>query len=186
MAYAVSTLCQRLHILPNIFPRPTDIPAIIWVLLSRKSVSDFNLIHVCVLFRIVHLLQPLFIDSIYQNVLSVTFSLPFATTSFVVSSSERSNIQYAWMSSPILMLSICVMSRYCWFQRLHSVTNTWISMEYWQMITDSVRPQNAEKSLSQCHFVHPKYHTAYLGGPNLSLIYYCVTYYITFIISYLL
>jgi hypothetical protein len=28
-------------------------------------------------------------------VLSVTFSLPFATTSFVVSSSERSDIHYA-------------------------------------------------------------------------------------------
>jgi hypothetical protein len=51
---------------------------------------------------------------------------------------------------------------------------------------DSVRPQDAEKNLSQCHFAHSKYHTAYLGGPNLRLIYYCIKYYITFIISYLL
>jgi hypothetical protein len=92
MAYGLSYF----HILPNIAPSPTDIPAITRVLLSRKSVSDFNLIHICVLFRIVHLLQPLVIDSIYQYVvLSVTYFLPFATTSFVVSSSERSDIQYA-------------------------------------------------------------------------------------------
>jgi len=49
---------------------------------------------------------------------------------------------------------------------------------YWQWTED------AEKSLSQCHFVHPKYHTAYLGGtdpePNILLYY---IYYFIFIID---
>ena len=47
MAYAASTLCQRFHILPNIFRSPIDMSAIIRVLLRSKPNSDFNLIHVC-------------------------------------------------------------------------------------------------------------------------------------------
>jgi hypothetical protein len=49
------------------------------------------------------------------------------------------------MSPPIQMWSICVMLRYCWFQRLHSITNKWISVEHWQMNWQCMAPGRREK-----------------------------------------
>ena len=46
---------------------------------------------------------------------------------------------------------------------LYRVNGRWISMntEHWWNFTDRFKPKYLEKSLSQCHFAHHKFHTNY-------------------------